>query len=58
MLLLVEPHADVALQSGRGQPLLRQAGLQEGDAGAEVRQPVYPARDLPPTQQLKTGSEE
>lgn len=49
LLLLVEAQADVALQGGRGQPLLGQAALQERDAGAEVGQPVDPARDLPST---------
>lgn len=43
----------MALQSGRGQPFLGKAALQEGDAGAEVRQSVDPAGDLPSTQQLK-----
>lgn len=52
LLLLVEAQADVALQGRRGQPLLGQAALEEGDAGAEVGQSVDPARDLPPTQQL------
>lgn len=51
--LLVEAEADVALQGGGGQPLLGEAALQEGDAGAEVGQPVDPAGDLPPAQQLE-----
>lgn len=53
LLLLVEAQADVALQGGRGQPLLGQAALKEGDAGAEVGQSVHPAGDLPSTQQLR-----
>lgn len=53
-LLFVEAEADVALQGRRGQPLLREAALQEGDAGAEVGQPVDPARDFSSTQQLKS----
>lgn len=53
-LLLVQAQADVALQGRWGQPLLGEAALQEGDAGAEVGQPVDPARDLPSTQQLQS----
>lgn len=53
LLLFVEAEADVALQGRRGQPFLGKAALQEGDAGAEVRQSVDPAGDLPSTQQLK-----
>lgn len=53
LLLLVEAQADVALQGGGGQPLLREAALQEGDAGAEVCQSVDPAGDFSPTQQLE-----
>lgn len=53
-LLFVEAEADVALQGRRRQPLLGEAALQEGDAGAEVGQPVDPARDLSPTQQLES----
>lgn len=53
-LLLVQAQADVALQGRWGQPLLGEAALQEGDAGAEVGQPVDPARDLPCTQQLRS----
>lgn len=53
LLLLVETQADVALQGRRGQPLLGQAALEEGDAGAEVGQPVDPAGDLSSAQQLK-----
>lgn len=49
----VEAQADVALQGRRGQPLLGEAALQEGDAGAEVGQPVDPAGDFSPTQQLQ-----
>lgn len=52
-LLFVEAQADVALQGGRGQPLLGEAALQEGDAGAEVGQPVDPAGDFPSAQQLE-----
>lgn len=53
MLLLVEAEADVALQGRRGQPLLGQAALEEGDAGAEVGQSVDPAGDLSSAQQLR-----
>lgn len=55
-LLFVEAQADVALQGGRGQPLLGEAALQEGDAGAEVGQPVDPAGDFPSAQQLEKNS--
>lgn len=57
LLLLVEAQADVALQGRRGQPLLGQAALEEGDAGAEVGQPVDPAGDLPSAQQLRENVE-
>lgn len=57
VLLLVEPEADVALQGCRGQPLLGQAALEEGDAGAEVGQPVDPAGDLSSAQQLRRRRE-
>lgn len=53
VLLLVEAQADVTLQGRWGQPLLGQAALEEGDAGAEVGQSVDPAGDLPSTQQLR-----
>lgn len=49
----MQAQADVALQGSGGQPLLGQAALEEGDAGAEVGQPVDPARALPPTQELE-----
>lgn len=52
-LVFVEAQADVALQGRRGQPLLGEAALQEGDAGAEVGQPVDPTGDFSPTQQLQ-----
>lgn len=48
----MEPEADVALQGCWGQPLLWEAALEEGDAGAEVGQAVHPAGDLLPTQDL------
>lgn len=48
----MEPEADVALQGCRRQPLLGEAALEEGDAGAEVGQAVHPAGDLLPTQDL------
>lgn len=51
--VFVEAQADVALQGRRGQPLLGEAALQEGDAGAEVGQPVDPTGDFSPTQQLQ-----
>lgn len=50
--------ADTGLQGGRGQPLLGKAALQEGHTGAEVGQPVHPARDLPATQDLMDRQEE
>lgn len=53
LLLLVEAQADVALQGRWGQPLLGQAALEEGNAGAEVGQSVDPAGNLPSTQQLR-----
>lgn len=52
-LFFVEAQADVALQGRRGQPLLGEAALQEGDAGAEVGQPVDPTGDFSPAQQLQ-----
>lgn len=54
VLVFVEAQADVALQGRRGEPLLGEAALQEGDAGAEVGQPVDPARDFSSAQQLKS----
>ena len=53
VVVLVHAQADVALERGGSQPLLGQAALEEGDAGAEVGQPVHPARNLPPAQQLE-----
>lgn len=55
--LFVEAQADVALQGCRGQPLLREAALQEGDAGAEVGQSVDPTGDFSPAQQLQKRAE-
>lgn len=48
----MEAEADVALQGCWGQPLLGEAALEEGDAGAEIGQAVHPAGDLFPTQYL------
>lgn len=55
--LFVEAQADVALQGCWGQPLLGEAALQEGDAGAEVGQSVDPTGDFSPTEQLQEGAE-
>lgn len=54
----MEPEADVALQGCRGQPLLGEAALEEGDAGAEVGQAVHPAGDLLPAQDLSQSRRE
>lgn len=45
--------AHAGLQRGGREPLLGEAALQEGDAGAEVGQPVDPARNLLPAEDLE-----
>lgn len=51
--LLLELLAHTGLQRRGGEPLLREAALQEGDAGAEVGKPIDPARNLLPTENLE-----
>lgn len=45
--------AHAGLQGGGGEPLLGEAALEEGDAGAEVGEPIDPARNLLPAENLE-----
>lgn len=50
---LLQLLADAGLQGRGGEPLLGEAALEEGDAGAEVGQTIDPARNLLPAKNLR-----
>lgn len=51
--LVLQLLADAGLQGGGREPLLGEAALEEGDAGAEVGESVDPARNLLPAENLE-----